>query len=274
MSTELMGKVAVVTGAASGIGRATAKLFAKAGARVVVSDRTEGVRETAAIINETGGTAAAVISDAGSEPEVRRLVDEAVILYGGLDVFHANAGITGTADAGIFDSNAEDWLEVLRVNLVGPFLAIKYSAPVMNRGGGGSIICTTSVAGLRAGAGPAHYSASKAAVINLVQSACQSLAGTNIRVNAIGPGLIETAMTKDWYDEAAGAPAMRLAELIPQQRGGEADDIAAVALFLASDASRYVNGHHLVVDGGLTSSIPSAWPISVEDVQAMLRSAT
>jgi NAD(P)-dependent dehydrogenase (short-subunit alcohol dehydrogenase family) len=273
VSTALIGKVAVVTGAGSGIGRAAARLFAKAGARVVVSDKTDGARETVAVINETGGAASAVICDAGSEPEVRGLVDEAVALYGGIDVFHANAGITGTAAAGIFDSSAEDWLEVLRVNLVGPFLAIKYSAPVMNRRGGGSIICTASVAGLRAGAGPAQYSASKAAVINLVQSACQSLAGTNIRVNAIGPGLIATAMTKHWYDEA-GAPAKQLTELIPQQRGGEADDIAAVALFLASDASCYVNGHHLVVDGGLTSSIPSAWPIRAEAVQTMLRGAT
>jgi NAD(P)-dependent dehydrogenase (short-subunit alcohol dehydrogenase family) len=108
-------------------------------------------------------------------------------------------------------------------------------------------------------------------VINLVQSACQNLVGTNIRVNAICPGLIATAMTKHWYDEA-GTPARELTELIPQQRGGEADEIAAVALFLASDASRYVNGHHLIVDGGLSSSIPSTWRLRAAHVQAMLKS--
>jgi NAD(P)-dependent dehydrogenase (short-subunit alcohol dehydrogenase family) len=270
MTAELAGRVAIVTGAGSGIGRATSKLFAKAGARVIVSDKTEAAQETAAIIEQAGGAATAVLCDAGSEPQVKGLVDDAVRIYGGVDIFHANAGITGSADLGIFDSSAEDWLEVLRVNLVGPFLAIKHSAPVLNRRGGGSIICTSSVAGVRAGAGPAQYSASKAGVINLVQSACQSLVGTNIRVNAICPGLVATAMTRQWYDEA-GAPAKELTELIPLQRGAEADEIAAVALFLASDASRYVNGHHIIVDGGLSSSIPSAWRLRAQDVQTILQ---
>ncbi len=270
MSAQLAGKVAIVTGAGSGIGRAASTLFAQAGARVVIADKTEAAHETAASIKRIGGVATAVVGDAGDESEVEALVHTAVATYGGVDVFYANAGITGTAAGGIFDSSAADWLEVLRVNLVGPFLAIKFAAPVMNRRGGGSIICTASVAGLRAGAGPVHYSASKAGLINLVQSACQNLVGTNIRVNAICPGLIATAMTRDMYDES-GAPAKELTQLIPEQRGGTAEEIAAVALFLACDDSRYVNGHHLVVDGGLTSSIPSAWRPRPEDVQAMLR---
>ena len=146
----------------------------------------------------------------------------------------------------------------------------KYSAPVMNKRGGGSIICTASVAGLRSGA-PTPYSASKAGVINLVQCACQSLAGTNIRVNAICPGLIATPMTSQWRDEA-GLLSKAWLSVIPQRRGGEPEDIAEVALFLASDASRHVNGHHLIVDGGLTTSIPlpESDRLSAADIQALL----
>ena len=269
MSVELTGKVAVVTGAGSGIGRAASLLFAEAGARVVLCDKTEAVREAAAMIQRAGGTATSVVCDVGSEPAVRKLVEHSVAVYGGVDVFYANAGMRGRAEMGIFDSSQEEWLEVLRINLVGPFLAIKYCAPVMNRRGGGSIVCTASVAGLRAGAGPAHYSASKAGLINRVQSACQSLVGTNIRVNAICPGLIATAMTRGLYDES-GTPPQDLTDLIPAQRGGEAEEIAAVALFLASDASRYINGHSLVVDGGLSSSTPTVFRLPKEGVQAML----
>jgi NAD(P)-dependent dehydrogenase (short-subunit alcohol dehydrogenase family) len=168
----------------------------------------------------------------------------------------ANAGISGGL-ASIFEQTPEDWQEILRINLIGPFLAIKHSAPVMRKNGGGSIICTASVAGIRAGAGGPAYSASKAGVINLVTIAATQLCGANIRVNAICPGLIQTGMTQPFYDMAkASGREDKIGHLNPLKRGGEPVEIANAALFLASDESSYVNGHALVVDGGLSVSHP------------------
>ena len=259
MSGALAGKVAVVTGAASGIGRATSLLFAEAGARVVAVDRAEAVSETAETIRSSGGEAIAIEADVGDEPAVTGLVERAEAEFGRLDVFYANAGISGGAPGGIFDATPELWLETLRINLVGPFLAIKHAAPRISHFGGGAIICTASVAGLRSGAGPAHYSASKAGVINLVQLAAQQLAGSGVRVNAICPGLVETGMTRAAYEAArAAGKGDRIGSLNPMLRGGEPHEIARVALFLASDASSYVNGQAIVADGGLSSSHPTA----------------
>ena len=239
---RLAGKVAIVTGAASGIGKATVELFRSEGATVVGADVGDGADERA---------------DAGSEDDIRRLVEETAAKHGGLDLFFANAGISG-GWATMSEQTATDWAEILRVNLIGPFLAIKYAAPLIAYRGGGSIICTASVAGLRSGAGGAAYSASKAGVINLVQNAAQQLYGTGVRVNAICPGLIETGMTKGIYDMArASGQGERIGELNPLNRGGEPNEIAHAALFLASDESSYVNGTALVVDGGLSSSHPT-----------------
>jgi NAD(P)-dependent dehydrogenase (short-subunit alcohol dehydrogenase family) len=215
--------------------------------------RAEGATVIAADLNASEGVLAA---DAGKEADVVRLIDLAVQEYGGLDVFFANAGISGGL-ASLFEQTPDDWQEILRVNLIGPFLAIKHSAPVMKERGGGSIICTASVAGIRAGAGGPAYSASKSGVISLVEVAATQTAGANIRVNAICPGLIETGMTQGIYDmaRAAGKEEM-IGHLNPMKRGGEPGEIAAAALFLASDASSYVNGHALVVDGGLSASHP------------------
>jgi NAD(P)-dependent dehydrogenase (short-subunit alcohol dehydrogenase family) len=239
---RLQGKVAIVTGAASGIGKASAARFRAEGAAVIAADRAEAEGVIAA--------------DAGSEDDVGGLVERAVAEHGRLDVFFANAGISGGL-ASIFEQTPEDWQEILRVNLIGPFLAIKHAAPAMKDAGGGSIICTASVAGLRAGAGGPAYSASKAGVIRLVQVAATQLAGSNIRVNAICPGLIETGMTRPLFENArAAGKEDQIGHLNPMKRGGIPDEIAAAALFLASDESSYVNGHALVVDGGLSSSHP------------------
>lgn len=240
---SLEGKVAIVTGAASGIGKATVELFREHGATVVGADVGEG---------------ADVRCDAGSEADIKQLIDNVTGQHGGLDIFFANAGISG-GFATIAEQTEEDWTEILRVNLIGPFLAIKYAGPAIAQRGGGSIICTASVAGLRSGAGGAAYSASKAGVINLVQTAAQQLSGSGVRVNAICPGLIETGMTKPIYDLARAKGAeKRIGELNPLGRGGEPVEIAKAALFLASDESSYVNGAALVVDGGLSSSHPTA----------------
>jgi NAD(P)-dependent dehydrogenase (short-subunit alcohol dehydrogenase family) len=197
-----------------------------------------------------------VQADAGSEEHLKRLIGDTAANHGRLDIVFANAGISG-GFATIAEQSAADWAEILRVNLIGPFLAIKYAAPLMKEHGG-SIICTASVAGLRSGAGGAAYSASKAGVINLVQTAAQQLSGSGIRVNAICPGLIETGMTKVIYDRARErGQESRIGELNPLSRGGEPEEIARAALFLASDESSYVNGTALVVDGGLSSSHPT-----------------
>ena len=236
---RLSGKVAIITGAGSGIGKATVELFRKEGATVVGADLHGTDFEC----------------DAGDEEQVEALVAHTVRDHGGLDIFFANAGISG-GFASIFEQDADDWAEILRVNLIGPFLAIKYAAPHMKERGG-SIICTASVAGLRSGAGGPAYSASKAGVINLVKVAATQLCDSNIRVNAICPGLIETGMTQRIYDMAReGGKEEMIGQLNPLKRGGAPEEIAQAALVLASDESSYVNGHALVVDGGLSISHP------------------
>ena len=237
---RLANKIAIVTGAGSGIGKATVELFRREGATVIGADLR----------------GADVECDAGDDAAVKALVGRAVADHRGLDIFFANAGVSGGLGS-IFEQSVEEWTEILRVNLIGPFLAIKHAAPVMTERGGGSILCTASVAGLRSGAGGPAYSASKAGVISLVKTAAQQLSGSNVRVNAICPGLIETGMTEFVYERArAKGQEQRLGHLNPLKRGGVPNEIAEAALFLASDESSYVNGHALVVDGGLSSSLP------------------
>jgi NAD(P)-dependent dehydrogenase (short-subunit alcohol dehydrogenase family) len=258
---RLRGKRAIVTGAGSGIGRASARLFAAEGAAVLVVDKNEeALAETAAQIAADGGQAIAVAADAGVESEVRAIVSKAVDELGGLDVFYANAGISGGL-VPLFEQTVELWQEILRVNLIGPFLAIKHGAPHMQKQGKGSIICTASVAGLRAGAGGHPYSASKAGVMSLVQTSANALTGTGVRVNAICPGLIETGMTRPIFEAArARGTDDKIGQLNPLSRAGRPEEIAAMALFLASEESSYVNGQAFAVDGGLSSTHPVTRP--------------
>ncbi|WP_426255934.1 SDR family NAD(P)-dependent oxidoreductase [Sphingomonas sp. DC2300-3] len=249
-------KSIIVTGAGSGIGRAAAVAFAAEGGRVLVADLTDGADATADAIRQAGGTAEALRIDAGSEADVVRAIDLARERFGGLDIMFANAGISGGM-ANIFDTDVALITDVLRVNLIGPFLAIKHAAPRIAERGGGAIVLTASVAGIRSGAGSPAYSASKAGVINLAAVAAQQLSGSNVRVNAICPGLTETGMTKPTFDYAREAGKMdRVGRLNPLRRGAQPEELAKVALFLASDDASYVNGQALAVDGGLSSSHP------------------
>jgi len=255
---RLNGKRVIVTGAASGIGRASALLFAREGASLLIADWAEaGLAETRAAIVAEGGRAISVRIDAGKDEDVRGLVLRALEELGGLDGFFANAGITGTA-RGVRDTSVAQFEEVLRVNLMGPFLAIKYAAEAFEKQGkGGAIVCTASVAGLNANAGPLAYGASKAGVVNLVKGAAHDLRGTGIRVNAICPGLIETGMTQPLFDYAKVRQSEhKIGQFTPLERAGQPAEIAQAALFLLSDESSYVQGHALVVDGGLTASVP------------------
>ncbi len=253
---RLSGKTAVITGAGSGIGRASSLLFAAEGATLVIADKMDSVNETAKLVAQAGGKAVALVGDAGEEAFVESLIGRAVSEYGGLDVVWANAGISGGWTA--FDEqDAAFWAEILRVNLIGAFLAVKHASRHMIPKGKGSIICTASVAGIRSGAGGSPYSASKAGVINLAQTSANEFYGTGVRVNAICPGLIETGMTQPIFDGArARGNEDKIGQLNPLLRGGVPIEIANAALFLASDESSYVNGQAIVVDGGLSSSHP------------------
>jgi NAD(P)-dependent dehydrogenase (short-subunit alcohol dehydrogenase family) len=253
---RLAGKSVIITGAGSGIGRAASLLFTREGAKLIAVDRSDGVKETVEQVKQQGGVAEAVIADAGSESDVISFIDRAIATHGRLDAIWANAGISGGL-VPLAEQTVEHWQEILRINLIGPFLAVKYAIPHMVKQGSGAIVCTASVAGLKSGASGHPYAASKAGVISLVQTTAYSLSGTGVRINAVCPGLIETGMTKPVFDRAKERGTEdKIGQLNPLKRAGQPHEIAAMALFLASDEASYVNGQAFPVDGGLTASMP------------------
>jgi NAD(P)-dependent dehydrogenase (short-subunit alcohol dehydrogenase family) len=253
---RLEGRRAVVTGGGSGIGKASAIRFAREGASVFVVGRAANTNETVAEIKAEGGVAMGMVADASFEENVAEIVTRCVGELGGLEIFFANIGVTGT-NTPFLEQTVEEWTEVYRINTISCFLAIKYAGRHMTAQGYGSIILTSSAASLRANAGAISYSASKAAVNNLAQTAANAFAGTGVRVNAVLPGLVETQLTRRVFEDArARGVEGKLGHVTPLKRPGRADEIAATVAFLASDDSSYIDGQLISVDGGVSSTHP------------------
>ncbi len=253
---RLEGKTAIITGAASGIGRATAILFAREGARLALADlNEEGLEETLSLVKGEGGEAIAKTTNVGVEEEFKQLIELALKTYSRIDILSNNAGIAGEL-MDLEDQNGDDWRRVFQVNVMGAVFGIKNVAKHMKERRSGAIVNTASVAGIRSGAGSNAYSASKAALINFTQTAACDLGGYNVRVNAVCPGLIETGMTKPIFDYARlKGKEEKLGYRCELRRYGRPEEIAAAILFLASDEASYITGQALPVDGGNTASL-------------------
>lgn len=246
---RLNGKVAIVTGGGTGIGRGIAILFAKEGAKVVVTGRRpEVLDETVSLIRQNGGEGLAVVADVSKEDQVNALVEKTVQQFGRLDILVNNAGVYLPHDT--LSATNEEWDTVMSVDLKGVWLCSKAAIPHMINGGGGKIINIASIAGLVGFAGSAFYCAAKGAVVNLTREMALDYSSKHINVNAIAPGVIETDMTKPFLgDEQA---KKNFLDQTPVGRVGQPEDIAFAAVYLASNESDFVTGHTLVVDGGWT----------------------
>jgi NAD(P)-dependent dehydrogenase (short-subunit alcohol dehydrogenase family) len=257
---DLKGKRIIVTGAGSGIGRAASQLAASQGASVIAVDLSGSVEETVDMIKSAGGQGIALQADVSNEESVKGFIQKGVEEYGGIDGIYANAGVSGGGKP-FLDLTVEDWQRTLGVNTIGVFLCIKHTVPHFIAHESGAIVCTASVAGLRANAGGVDYSASKAGVISIVQTVAYQLYGTGIRINGICPGLIETGMTAPIFDRAREKDSEhRIGQVNPTARFGQPSEIAEMACFLLSDAASYVNGQAIPVDGGLSASHPWVFP--------------
>jgi NAD(P)-dependent dehydrogenase (short-subunit alcohol dehydrogenase family) len=246
------GRVAFVTGAANGIGRATALAFAREGANVVVADVSEeGNQETSRMIEELGGRALAVRCDVSRAEDVKAALDKAVEVFGRLDFAFNNAGVEQPITAAA-EVTEEEWNRIIRVNLRGVFLCLKYEIPLMLKQGGGAIVNTSSGAGIKGFKGQAAYAASKHGVVGLTKSAALDYASQNIRVNAVCPGIIATPMMNRFTGGTAEGEQRVIAQE-PIGRMGQPEEIAASVVWLCSDAAAFVVGHAMIVDGGQTA---------------------
>ena len=250
---KLDGKVAVITGAASGMGRGTALRFAKEGAAIVIADLNSQAGEaTVSEIAAGGGRAVFQHTDVSDDAAIKALIERAVREFGRLDITYNNAGIGG-ATGRLEETNAADWDKTFVILTRAVFSGIKYSIEPMRKAGGGSIISTSSVAGLRGVAGLHAYSAAKAAVISLTESAAIELGHDRIRVNCICPGGILTPLVYRGMRGGEEEARRNMARSQPIPRAGQPEDIAAMALFLASDESEWITGTAMLVDGGMAT---------------------
>ena len=250
---RLEDKVTIITGGASGMGRVAAGLFAREGARLVLADVSEeAVESAAADVRAAGGQATAVVADVSREDDARRMVDHAVATFGRVDVLYNNAGIMPAADHSVVDTDVATWDAVMAVNVRGVYLGCRYAIPRMVDQGAGSIINIASFVAILGCSVPQDaYTASKGAVLSLTRSLAVQFGPHGVRSNAICPGPVETPLLMDWLVKDEEAKRIRLARN-PTGRFGKPEEIVWMAVYLASDESRWTNGASLVVDGGIT----------------------
>ncbi|MEH7376327.1 SDR family NAD(P)-dependent oxidoreductase [Neobacillus drentensis] len=245
---RLLGKTAIITGGGGGIGRSTALRFAKEGARVAVADIDSAIgEETVRLIKEEGGEAIFVKTDVTDSKQIKALINTTTSTFGALHILFNNAGV-GNSEVRSVDLSEEEWDWVIDINLKGVFLGIKYAVPEFIKAGGGAIINTSSLLGLKGQKYVSAYNASKAGVVMLTQNASLEYGKYNIRVNAIAPGVIDTPIIDHWKQDERKWPIISRANAL--RRIGIPDEVANAVLFLASDEASFITGTTLSVDGG------------------------